>query len=202
MAGGEQGEITCREPLRLLAGRGQRLIACPLLDAALEISQRRRRSASWVPNDPYHLANAAAPTTDHRSPSGERRTLALSAATVTDHVRDSGHELTVSKPSLSRVKKAHSRWAWEAHGFASIPDRPEIGEGLPVGAPLIERGRFAGYRSFWYVGGGSMPDVHVVLTSGNLWACESTAIPARPTKHRRKPSRRVAGWRKTRTASG
>jgi hypothetical protein len=97
--------------LRLLAGRGQRLIACPLLDAALELFQRCRRSASWMPNDPYHLANAAAPTANHRSPSGEGRTLALSAATVTEHVRDSGHELTVSKASLSRVKKAHSGWA-------------------------------------------------------------------------------------------
>jgi hypothetical protein len=97
--------------LRLLAGRGQRLIACPLLDAALELFQRCRRSASWMPNDPYHLANAAALTANHRSPSGEGRTLALSAATVTEHVRDSGHELTVSKASLSRVKKAHSGWA-------------------------------------------------------------------------------------------
>lgn len=63
-----------------------------------------------MPNDPYHLADAAALTANHRSPSGEGRTLALSAATVTEHVRDSGHELTVSKGALSGVKKAHTGW--------------------------------------------------------------------------------------------
>ena len=105
--------------LRLLAGRGQRLIACPLLDAALELFQRCRCSASWMPNDPYHLANAAAPTANRRSPSGEGRTLAVSAATVTEHVRDSGHEPTVSP--LSRVKNAHSGWAYESHGICVIP---------------------------------------------------------------------------------
>jgi hypothetical protein len=121
-----------RPALRMLAGRGQRLISCPLLDAALELFQRCRCSASWMPNDPYHLADAATLTANHRSPSGEGRTLALSAATVTEHVRDSGHEVTGPKASLSRVKKVHAGWAQEFHGVAYSRTDSRQAKGCPL----------------------------------------------------------------------
>jgi hypothetical protein len=72
-------------------GGGQRLIACPLLDAALELLKRHRRCSSRVPNDPDDLTNATAPTATCKGPSSEGRALAVSAAALADNVCDSWH---------------------------------------------------------------------------------------------------------------
>ena len=122
--------------LLLLGGWGQRLIGCPLLDAALDVFQRWRCSASWMPNYPYDLANAPAPAANYRSPFGRGQTLAVSAAAVTDHVCDSGHGLMVSKASLSGLEEAHSGWGQRSHGICgrSRRDRAEQRGGGRVAA--------------------------------------------------------------------
>lgn len=110
--------------LQLPGDGGQRLIACPLLDAALELLQRGQSRASWMPNDPYDLANAPARTASRRRPVGGGRALAVSAAAVTDHVCDSGHELTASQASLSGLEEAHSGWCKKSHGICLVPGVP------------------------------------------------------------------------------
>jgi hypothetical protein len=74
-----------------LGDRGQRLIVCPLLEAALELFRRRRGCPPWMPHDPYDLAHAPTPTASCRRPTRGGRALAVSAAALTDHVRDRWH---------------------------------------------------------------------------------------------------------------
>jgi hypothetical protein len=90
---GTAGPVSiCRlRGLLRLGDRGQRLIVCPLLEAALELFRRRRGCPPWMPNDPYDLAHAPTPTASCRRPIRGGRALAVSAAALTDHVRDRWH---------------------------------------------------------------------------------------------------------------
>ena len=84
--------VDCRlRGLLRLGVRGQRLIVCPLLEAALELFRSRRCCPPWMPNDPYDLAHAPTPTASCRRPIRGGRALAVSAAALTDHVRDRWH---------------------------------------------------------------------------------------------------------------
>ena len=86
------GRVDCRlRGLLRLGVRGQRLIVCPLLEAALELFRSRRCCPPWMPNDPYDLAHAPTPTASCRRPIRGGRALAVSAAALTDHVRDRWH---------------------------------------------------------------------------------------------------------------
>ena len=67
---------------------GQGLVACALLNIALELFRTCRRCATWMANDPYDLAHAPAPTAARSRHGQADRSLAVSAAAVTDHVRD------------------------------------------------------------------------------------------------------------------
>ena len=94
--------------LRHLGDGGQRLIARPLPEAALELFQRCRSCATCMPNDPYHLANAPASTATRRRPPGGGRALAVSTAAVTDHVCNRWHRRPASRESISRLEEAQS----------------------------------------------------------------------------------------------
>jgi hypothetical protein len=96
-----------------LGNGGQRLIACPLLEAALELFRRGRCCAVWMANDPYDLAHAPATTGSCRRPIGEGGALAVSAAAVTDHVRDRWHGRAASQASISRWEEPHAGWGAE-----------------------------------------------------------------------------------------
>src|SRR5918994_4027027 len=90
----------------------QSLVACPLLDVALELCRRRRCCASRMPNDPYDLARAPAHTAGRRRPVGGGLSLAARAAAVTDHVRDSWYgacHLHGSCPSMEQPTPAWPR---------------------------------------------------------------------------------------------
>jgi hypothetical protein len=80
-----------RPGLLLPAVGGQRFVPRPVLDAALKILHRRRRSPTGMANDPYDLANASTPTASCRSRAGRYQALAMRVAGLTDHVRDSWH---------------------------------------------------------------------------------------------------------------
>jgi hypothetical protein len=109
------GSVCCA-----LAGGSQRLIARPLLDATFEVFQRCRRCDSWMPNDPYDLANAPAPTANYRRRVRRGWPLAVSAAAVTDHVCDSWHGLTASRTPVSGWRKRTPAWARGSTQFADI----------------------------------------------------------------------------------
>jgi hypothetical protein len=94
--------------LTLLGAGGQGLVACALLEAALELFRRCRCCSSWMPNDPYDLANAPAPTARSRRPFGGGRALAVRAAVLTDHVCDRWHGRAASQASISRWEEAHA----------------------------------------------------------------------------------------------
>jgi hypothetical protein len=94
-----------RHPVR----GGQRLIACPLPDAALEVLQGCRCCTSWMPHDSHDLTDTPAPTAGCRRSVWEGRTLAVSAAALTDHVGDSRHRRAASKGSPSGLDGPHSR---------------------------------------------------------------------------------------------
>ena len=115
------GPSSGRPGLLLFAGRGQRLIVCPFLDAALELFLRCRCSASWMPNDPYDLASTPAPTGGCRRPMTGGQALAVSAAAVTDHVCDRWHGWAASQASVTPAERAHSRLGASAHVFAALP---------------------------------------------------------------------------------
>ena len=89
-----------------------------------------------MPNYPYDLANAPAPTANYRSPFGRGQTLAVSAAAVTDHVCDSGHGLTVSKASLSGLEEAHSGWGQRSHGICGVPGEIVPSKGVGGRSPV------------------------------------------------------------------
>jgi hypothetical protein len=90
---GTAGPVSiCRlRGLLRLGDRGQRLIVCPLLEAALELFRRRRGCPPWMPHDPYDPAHGPTPTASCRRPIRGGRALAVSAAALTDHVRDRWH---------------------------------------------------------------------------------------------------------------
>jgi hypothetical protein len=97
--------------------RGQRLIACPLLDAALELCEGCRGCTSWMPNDPYDLANTPAPTASCRRSAWEGGALAVSAAAVTDHVCDSWHREPASSPDSRDARATLRRAAGNPRDF-------------------------------------------------------------------------------------
>jgi hypothetical protein len=103
--------------------RGQSLVACPLLDVALERFRRCRWFASWMPNDPYDLAYAPAPTASRGSPVGGGRGVAVRAAAVTDHVRDNWYGPAPSTASMPGMGGAHSRSEERLHGICRIRHR-------------------------------------------------------------------------------
>ena len=80
-----------RPGLLLHAIGGQRFVPPPVVDAALKVLHRRRRSPTGMAKDPYDLANASTPTASCRIPAGRCHALAVRAAGLTDHVRDSWH---------------------------------------------------------------------------------------------------------------
>ena len=88
-------------------GRRQRLIVCPLLDAALEFFRRRRGCVPWMPSDPDDLATTPARTAGCRRPIARGQALAVSAAALTDHVCDHWHG--ASQAPVSQFGGAHSR---------------------------------------------------------------------------------------------
>ena len=100
---------------------GQCLIARPLLEVALELFQRCRCCASCMPNDPYHLAKAPAPTATCRSPPGGGRALAVSTAAVTDHVCNRWHRRPASRDSISRLEDAEPDGGPTTHGICIVP---------------------------------------------------------------------------------
>jgi hypothetical protein len=110
---------------------GQRLIACPLLDAALELCQGCRCCTSWMPNDPHDLANTPAPTASCRRPAWEGRALAVSAAAVTDHVCDSWHRESTPNPDF-RGRGAARRQRPGIHAISALTDRRKPGRWLSV----------------------------------------------------------------------
>ena len=71
--------------------RRQRLIVCPLLEAALEFFRRRRGCAPRMPSDPDDLASTPARTVSCRRRIARGQALAVSAAALTDHVCDRWH---------------------------------------------------------------------------------------------------------------
>jgi hypothetical protein len=105
---------------------GQRLIARPLLDAALELCQRCRCCTSWMPNDPYDLANTPAPTASCRRPAGKGQALAVSAAAVTDHVCDSWHREPARTP-IPGMQDRHSAGRQEILAISALTDRCKPG---------------------------------------------------------------------------
>jgi hypothetical protein len=112
-----------------LGDRGQRLIVCPVLEAALEFFRRRQCCAPWMPNDPYDLAHAPAPTASCRRPTGRGEAVAVSAAALTDHVCDRWHGRAASRASSSRLGEAHSRLRSENRGICIDPC---LGGGSPA----------------------------------------------------------------------
>jgi hypothetical protein len=105
--------------------RGQSLVACPLLDVALELFRRCRWFALWMPNDPYDLAYAPAPTASRGSPVGGGRGVAVRAAAVTDHVRDNWYGPAPSRASMPGMEGAHSRLGERLHAICRIRQRSD-----------------------------------------------------------------------------
>ena len=105
-----------------LGNRGQRLIVCSLLEAALEFFRRRRCCAPWMPNDPHDLAHAPAPTASCRRPIRGGRAFAVSATAVADHVRDRWHGRAVSQASVPGRRKRTPGQGPRTTEFASFPE--------------------------------------------------------------------------------
>ena len=84
-------QLSAGSRLQHPGARGQRLIAGPLLNAALKVFQRCRWCASCVPNDPYDLATAPTSAAANRSRARGSPALAVSTAALADHVCDRWH---------------------------------------------------------------------------------------------------------------
>jgi hypothetical protein len=123
--------------LRHPAGGPQRLVAGPLLDAALELCPGRRRCTSGVPNDPYDLADAPALTASRREPVRVGRALAVSAAAVTDHVGDSWYRRPPGRATVPRGTEPHAGLGERLHAICSLSRRKPMQNRCNVGCPLI-----------------------------------------------------------------
>ena len=144
----ESGPLSAGFRLQHPGARGQRLIAGPLLNAALKVFQRCRWCASCVPNDPYDLATAPTSAAGNRSRARGSPALTVSTAALADHVCDRWHRRLAPRRRFPGWRKRNPAgspttdaiWIFPAevdrrYGQTNATYGPGPGSFIPTNAP-------------------------------------------------------------------
>jgi hypothetical protein len=136
-------------------GAGHRLVACPPLNAALELFSRCKRCASWMPNDPDDLPHAPARAERRRKSVGGGDSLAVSATAVTNRVRDYWDVACHLPTDCAGHGGSALRWGQRIQGVCGLSMRTQAGAPRPDEAarPGTLRIRRPGPRKSHSLGG-------------------------------------------------